>query len=208
MFWMPCSVRKQDPVWVREGRSDGVLTEKVDLHPMSLSRRKIIVPLFFVLGLIAMYAIRTPFQGFVEPVTEGTVAPDFALKDLEGKEVRLSDYQGKVVLLNFWATWCPPCREEMPSMESLYRAMEGRPFEMLAVSVDESAEHVQGFRDHFGYTFPILLDGDQRAASQYQTTGFPETFLIGPDGTIRKKYVGPFDWEARERVAEIEESLP
>ena len=109
----------------------------------------------------------------------GDVAPDFTLATLKGDSVRLSDYRGKVVFLNFWATWCPPCREEMPSMESLYRGLKGREFEMLAVSIDRKEEKaMRPFVTGFPLTFPVLLDPDKEIYGLYRLTGVPETFII------------------------------
>ncbi len=175
---------------------------------MSNPRTKIIFPLLVVFGLILVYMLQNPYHREIESLTDGRAAPDFVLNDLQGKEVRLSDYRGKLVFLNFWATWCPPCREEMPSMESLYSRFKDRPFQMLTVSIDDDPEQVERFRKAFGYTFPMLFDQDKRVASLYQTTGVPETFLIGPDGTIIYKVIGPYDWENPDTLESIQKILP
>ena len=130
-----------------------------------------------------------------EPVIEGKVAPDFTLKDLAGRQVRLSDFRGKVVFLNFWATWCPPCREEIPSMVRLNRLMAGKPFQMLAVSIDERGKDaVESFLKNSGTMLPTLLDTDQAISKRYGTTGVPETFILDKKGVIVKKVVGGMDW--------------
>lgn len=129
------------------------------------------------------------------PAAEGTIAPVFALKDLGGREVKLSDLKGKVVLLNFWATWCPPCREEIPSMMRLNQTMAGKPFQMLAVSEDEGGK--EAIEAHFrksGTNLPALLDTDQAIGRRYGLTGVPETFIIDKKGVILKKVVGSIDW--------------
>lgn len=175
---------------------------------MAHTRAKIIVPLLFVAGLILVYMIQNPFQGEIKHAEEGGPVPDFQLQDLQGKDVRLSDFRGKIVFLNFWATWCPPCREEMPSMEELYRAMRGRPFVMLAVSVDNDPEQVRRFQKASAYSFPILLDHENRVAALYGTTGVPETFLIGPDGSlVFRRIIGPRDWMHPESLAAIEKAV-
>jgi peroxiredoxin len=111
---------------------------------------------------------------------QGAVAAqDFGLPNLRGDYVRLSDYRGKVVFLNIWATWCPPCREEMPSMESLYQRLKGRDFEMLAVSIDREGEKVvRPFAAKYGLTFPALLDPDSKTSRLCGLTGIPESFII------------------------------
>lgn len=129
------------------------------------------------------------------PPGEGGLAPDFALKNLGGGEVKLADLRGKVVLLNFWATWCPPCREEIPSMAKLNAAMAGKPFQMLAVSIDEGGkEAVEAYFSKAGTTLPALLDQKQAVGKRYGITGVPETFIINPKGVILKKVIGPLDW--------------
>ncbi|MGD8319867.1 MAG: TlpA disulfide reductase family protein [Gemmatimonadota bacterium] len=141
-----------------------------------------------------------------QPVITGTEAPDFAATNMEGQKVHLSDYRGRVVLVNIWATWCGPCRNEMPSMERLYQDLKDTDFEILAVSIDAAAGttddfgrrggDLQAFADELGLTFPILHDPTGKIEQTYQTTGVPETFLIGRDGVIYKKVAGGTDWDA------------
>lgn len=143
-----------------------------------------------------------------EPVIEGKVAPDFTLKDLAGRQVRLSDFRGKVVFLNFWATWCPPCREEIPSMVRLERMMVGKPFQMLAVSIDEGGKDaVERFFKNSGAALPALLDTDQAISKRYGTTGVPETFILDKKGVIVKKVVGGMDWSDPQVVAFFNEIM-
>ncbi|MDX1765127.1 MAG: TlpA disulfide reductase family protein [bacterium] len=176
---------------------------------MAFSRKKILVPLVFILGLVLAYAVQKGgYQAVVIPLETGKPAPDIVVQQLDGQEVRLSDYRGNVVFLNFWATWCPPCREEMPSMERLHAAMKGRPFVMLAVSVDSDRDMVERFNKMFPYSFPILWDSTQKASLQYQTTGVPETFIIAPDGTLVYKVIGPDDWSTPENFSALEKLLP
>jgi peroxiredoxin len=172
-------------------------------------RRTIIIPLVFIVGLVLAYMVQQgPRRPDIVPLETGKEAPDIMVKDLEGNDVRLSDYKGKLVFLNFWATWCPPCREEMPSMERLFQALKDRPFAMLAVSVDPSLRTVARFKAEFGYSFPILWDHEQEASRLYGTTGVPETFIIAPDGTLLFKIIGPDDWSKPENVSAIEKLLP
>jgi peroxiredoxin len=141
-----------------------------------------------------------------EPAIEGKLAPDFTLKDLTGRPVALSSLKGKVVLVNFWATWCPPCREEIPSMVKMTQAMQGKPFQLLAISIDEGGKDaVQEFFKKSGAVLPALLDTDGTVSKRYGTTGVPETFVIDTKGVIMKKVVGAMDWSSPEVLAALED---
>jgi cytochrome c biogenesis protein CcmG/thiol:disulfide interchange protein DsbE len=129
------------------------------------------------------------------PVGEGQPAPEFTLPVLDDGELSLDSLRGRVVLLNFWATWCKPCEDEMPAMQRLYDGLGGADFELVAVSVDEGDDEVRAFRDRLGLRFPILLDPAKRAAGAYQTFRFPESWLIGRDGVVVARYVGPREWD-------------
>jgi peroxiredoxin len=148
--------------------------------------------------LIALVGLVGALQWFqaerFRPVRKGTPAPGFSFKSLKGQTVALRDFRGKVVFLNIWATWCEPCREEMPSMEHLYQRFRGRPFEILAVSIDRNPREVGPFRDEFKLSFPILLDPRGRITRLYRATGVPETFLIDARGVIRERFIGARDW--------------
>lgn len=138
----------------------------------------------------------------------GYMAADFALNDLAGNTHRLADLQGKVVFLNLWATWCPPCRMEMPAMERLYQRLRHRDFAMLAVSQDEAgAEVVAPFVDELGISFPVLLDPEARLSPRYGATGYPETFIIDRDGRVVNHIIGPADWDSPEYVRYFEALL-
>ena len=128
----------------------------------------------------------------------GTTAPDFAAVQLPtGRAATIEDYRGKVVLLNIWATWCPPCKVEMPSMEHLHRKLAGTDFRLVAVSVDEDdSTVVNKFVKDMGLTFEILHNRDGSIRRIYQTTGVPESFVIDRDGVIVKKVIGAADWNA------------
>jgi peroxiredoxin len=144
-----------------------------------------------------------------QPVITGAEAPAFSATTLDGRSVGLDDYRGKVVLVNIWATWCLPCREEMPSMQRLYESLKSEggadDFEILAVSIDaplgqkDSSGNPGGdlgeFAKGLGLTFPILHDPAGDIRFTYQTTGVPESFVIGRDGVIYKKVAGPTDWD-------------
>jgi thiol-disulfide isomerase/thioredoxin len=129
-----------------------------------------------------------------ERFTPPRPAKPFALPTLEGKTVRLADFQGRVVFLNFWATWCPACREEMPSMERLHREFKDRGLVVLAVDLQESGDAVAKFMKEFGLTFPALLDHDGRVSDGYAVRFIPTTYLVGKDGQLVGRVVGPKDW--------------
>lgn len=159
----------------------------------------------WMVGLVMLLAAGHAWSmGSRVPVV-GTTAFDFTLTDLNGQPHSLSQYRGQIVLLNFWATWCKPCEDEMPSMEQLSRRMQGREFELVAISVDEDVEQVRSFQERLGLSFPILLDPAQEASRRYQTTGYPESFLIDRDGLIAsQRFVGPRDWSDPAYVALVE----
>ena len=132
-------------------------------------------------------------------IASGTPAPDFTFPGLDGKMVSLSDYRGKVVLVNIWATWCPPCVDEMPSMEKLYRKFKGKNFEILAVSIDEPGlKAVAPFMKKSNLTFPALIDSEGAIKAVYGITGIPESFIIDKQGNLIKKIIGPVDWATRD----------
>ena len=136
------------------------------------------------------------------------MAADFAVPDLAGKAVRLSSLRGKVVLLNLWATWCPPCREEMPSMQKLYDRMKGRDFELLAVSQDDDGKSaVEPFVKQMNLSFPVLLDPEHQVGDRYGVWGYPETFVIDRNGFVVDRVIGPRDWSSPNEVARIEALL-
>lgn len=138
------------------------------------------------------------------PLVRGTVSPDFELARLDTSEASsLADYRGRVVLVNFWATWCKPCEDEMPAMERLYRELAPDGFELLALSVDKDPSEVAVFRDRMGITFPILLDTDEAVSRLYQTTGYPESLLVDREGRLVERYVGPREWDDRLYVERI-----
>ncbi len=129
------------------------------------------------------------------PSSSPRVAPDFMLPDMNGQVVRLSQLKGKVVLLNIWATWCPPCRKEMPTMETLYKKMQSADFVMLAASQDvDGKSTVLPYVQDGGLTFPILLDEQGEVGKKYGVTGYPETFIIDRQGTIVYHHIGYNDW--------------
>lgn len=136
----------------------------------------------------------------LEPVGTGVPAPAFSVRTLDtpARVRTLADYQGHVVLLNVWATWCAPCRAEMPDIEQLYEGYAARGFKVVAVSIDGPGMEagIREFAKQFGLTFDVLHNPAGDIQDIYQMTGVPESFLIGRDGVIRKKIAGAIDWNS------------
>ena len=133
------------------------------------------------------------------PIQLGLPAPNFTFPELNGQKVSLFDHRGKVVLVNIWATWCPPCRQEMPSMQKLYERFKGKNFEILAVSIDSTGREAVGpFMRKMNLTFPALLDPGENIRPLYGITGVPESFIIDKEGILVEKIIGPMDWATSE----------
>ena len=138
-------------------------------------------------------------------------APALALKDLEGKTHVLQDYRGKVVLVNFWATWCPPCRAEMPSMQRLKTMMRDKPFAILAVDMAETEKEIRDFLKEFKDTkidFTILLDPKGTALKEWKVHVFPTSFLVDAEGNIRYGVAGSLEWDEFDPTSKIESLFP
>lgn len=155
---------------------------------------------FSVLFLMASQSFAAGGFRQLDPVSP----PDLALKDLAGVSRSLDDYKGKVVLVNFWATWCPPCRREMPSMQRLKEKMSGRPFVLLGVDSAEQREEVEAFLKLVKVDFPILLDPDTAATRRWKVFALPTSFLLDRNGKVRFSISGPTEWDEGEAVQIIE----
>jgi cytochrome c biogenesis protein CcmG, thiol:disulfide interchange protein DsbE len=174
---------------------------------------------YFLASLLALGVIVFAWvaRDRYQPVGPGARAPNFEAVTLDGTPVTLRDYSGNVVLLNIWATWCPPCVREMPSMQRLYDQFAGEPFEIVAVSVDAATGKVDAsgnpggdigaFAASLSLTFPILHDPDGTIQRIYRTTGVPESFVIGKDGVIYRKVAGATDWDHEGYVSFIRRLL-
>jgi thiol-disulfide isomerase/thioredoxin len=134
----------------------------------------------------------------------GGKTPALKLADAEGRERSIAEWRGKTVVVNFWATWCEPCREEMPSLERLKVRLAAKGFDVVAVNVGESKERVERFTKEVPVTFPIVYDKDSSAARTWKVRGYPTSYVIGPDGRIRYYFVGELDWSSDEVVRVIE----
>ncbi len=144
-----------------------------------------------------------------ETPSYGSVAgPDFVLKDLKGKEVSLKRFRGKIVLLNFWATWCPPCRKEIPSMIELYKRYKDRGLEIIGVNLDKlDKSGVEKFSLEYNINFPILLDPTGKVATLYGITALPATFILDQNGKIQERFAGGKDWSSEENLKKFETFL-
>ena len=145
------------------------------------------------------------------PVELGSEAPDFTAVTMDSapRMKSLSDYRGQVVMVNVWATWCLPCRVEMPSIEALHQAYADKGFKVLAVSVDDPGhgETIRAFARQYNLTFEILHDPEKKIVEEYDILGYPETFIIGRDGVIRKKLLSATDWNSADHRALVERLL-
>ncbi len=168
----------------------------------------IIVILSLVVGSLYLGSASSSRPGYepVTPVAIGDEAPDFQLEDNQGNKVSLSALRGKVVMINFWATWCPPCRAEMPSMEKLHQAMDGDDFVMLAINIEENGRaSVAEFLKNNPHNFPVLYDEEGVVQKLYGVYKFPESFVIRKDGIIDDKVIGAIDWAHPETIAYFKE---
>jgi cytochrome c biogenesis protein CcmG/thiol:disulfide interchange protein DsbE len=181
------------------------MTEK-KVHPGDRGSVKAVALLvLIIIAVAAVILLQGKDALFKSPqksrVAQGVSAPIFIFPGLDGKAVDLQAYKGKVVFLNIWATWCPPCREEMPSMERLYQELKGEDFEILAVSIDAAgAAAVAPFMKKYHLSFPALLDPEGTMKNLYGVTGVPESFIINREGIIEKIVIGPMDWATPEVV--------
>ena len=162
-----------------------------------------------LVGIVSIGAYAMRDQLF--PVAVGSPAPDFAARTVDGSNTvrTLDDYRDKVLVLNIWATWCEPCIVEMPSFERLHRMFPDSDLEIVAVSIDDfvGADSVRRYAQALDLSFDILLDSTHAIERRYQVTGYPETFVIARDGTIRKKWIGPAEWDSPANVALIRQLL-
>ena len=135
-------------------------------------------------------------------------APEFQLPGLEDEQKTLDDYKGQYVLLNFWATWCPPCLEEMPSMEAVYQRFKDKGFTVVAISSDEGGKtDIEPFIEKLGVTFPILMDADKAVSSVYGAVNLPLSFLLNPEGQVVAGSEGARDWASEEAISVLEELI-
>ncbi len=150
----------------------------------------------FLTGSLLLIVLSACYSG-TRPPRIGSVAPDFTLQDAQTK-VTLSQFRGQVVVLNFWATWCPPCVEEMPSLVEMQRRMKAKGVTVLAVSIDVDESAYQKFVKDHAANLLTVRDPEQKTPMLYGTHGWPETFIIDRKGLMQRKFIGPVDWTGRD----------
>jgi peroxiredoxin len=158
----------------------------------------LIVPVLILIVLAALALARTgdpSGEQALTPIPERPTAPEFDLKDPKDQPHRLSDYRGKTVILNFWATWCPPCREEMPSMQRAHEAVSGDGIAVVAINVGDDADTILSFLADNPVDFPLPMDLDSKVVQTYPVMGLPTTFVIDPDGRLAYVATGGREWD-------------
>jgi cytochrome c biogenesis protein CcmG/thiol:disulfide interchange protein DsbE len=177
-------------------------------------RRRLIVPIGGMLILALAFGVVWLQSAKYEPLLVGMPAPDFTMKDLQGHQLKLSDFRGKVVFLNFWATWCKPCKEEMPSMEIMWENFKNDNFVVLAVSIDKvtTQKDIAPFAESLKLTYPISVIPVSdlfwtRTDKSYKLMGVPETYIIDQNGVLREKVIGPRDWTLKDSLSTIVQLL-
>jgi thiol-disulfide isomerase/thioredoxin len=167
----------------------------------------IVAALGLLLGGKAADAREHLFDAMGMAKVPAKAAPNFTLSTVDGQQVSLHQYRGKVVFLNFWATWCIPCREEMPALEQLHQTYQSQDLTILSIDLKESADQVKVFFQKHGLSFPALLDQDGSVFRDYLVAGMPTTYLIGRDGTLLARGVGGRDWKRAEALQLIQELI-
>jgi peroxiredoxin len=169
--------------------------------------RYVFILLFFFLLTAMGPTPKSTDEGPVSPFEidklEHEKAPDFTLENINGDQIPLSSLRGKIVMINFWATWCPPCKEEMPSLNTLHAHMKSKGLEILAVSADKTFSAIKKYVAEHDFDFQILWDEDQSVMRTYKVFSLPTTFLIDRNSTIVKIFMGAYDWTDPEIIAEI-----
>jgi peroxiredoxin len=170
-------------------------------------KKLIIIPLLLLLGGAAQAT--SPLANLsVVPEVERHTAPDFISENLRGGNTGMADYKGKIVLLNFWATWCMPCRAEMPGMETLWQNYKEQGLVIAAVSVDEGSRgRIETFTKLLDLSFPILLDPESKVSDLYKVSNMPTSFLIDRNGKIISRIVGTEEWTSPEAIQLVEKLL-
>jgi peroxiredoxin len=152
----------------------------------------------YILAIFLAFTLSGCYRGS-KPARIGTVAPDFTVQDSDRK-ITLSDYRGQIVVLNFWATWCPPCIEELPSLETLQQRMKDRGVKVLAISIDDDDNAYHQFLKDNRVDFLSVRDASKTSNNLYGTFKFPETYIIDQKGIVRRKFIGAVNWNQAEIV--------
>jgi cytochrome c biogenesis protein CcmG, thiol:disulfide interchange protein DsbE len=175
-----------------------------------MKRSKLVGGLLVLVAVAAVLALTRSFRLEARGVEVGERVPEYSAPDLAGGEVSFEDHIGEVVLVNIWATWCGPCRVEMPPIKAIYERNKDKGFTVLAISIDAGPgyrEKVRQFAEEHGLDFPILLDPEGRISQLFQTVGVPETFVLDRQGRIAKRLIGATNWDSPGNQALIDELL-
>ncbi len=160
-----------------------------------MNKKGVVLLILLIAVVVVILSISRPKQ--TPKTSPGGAVPDFSLVDIGNHQLRLSDLRGSVVFLNFWATWCGSCVEEIPSIENLYRQLSANPhFKMVTILVKDDLQRASEFMKQNGYSFPVYLNADESAARYFGITGVPETFILDKKGVLRHKVIGPADWNS------------
>ncbi len=145
------------------------------------------------------------FKENIKEISPGVPAPDFSLQNIEGESISLSDYKGKVILLNFWASWCGPCIAEMPSIENLHKTVKDENIQVVTINLGESKDVVSNFMSKNGYSFNSLLDSDNSVAGIYGIRSIPTTYIINKEGNIVASKLGSHEWDSEGVISILRE---
>jgi len=162
-----------------------------------LKQKSVILVAIFILAIaLVIFSVKREETPKTKAVV-GLKAPGFLLSDPSGKTYTLSELKGSVIFVNFWATWCPPCVEEMPSIQNLYNGFkDNKEFRMVTILYKDDYQKAIAFMKQNNYTLPILIDSDGKSAKAYGVTGVPETYIVDKQGVLREKVIGPADWSS------------
>lgn len=175
------------------------LTHNLKKHSKMLN--KTIVWLFILIAnMLWVNVVVSENRQTLPVLKQPLAAPDFELQGEDGKTYKLSDYRGKVVVMNFWASWCPPCRYEMPSLERLWQKVKDKGVVVLGINVGESADAIFEFTGSYAMSFPIPMDIEGKVIKKYSVAGLPATYIISPDGLITHRAVGSREWDDKSVV--------
>jgi cytochrome c biogenesis protein CcmG, thiol:disulfide interchange protein DsbE len=164
---------------------------------------RLLMPVLVALFIIILVALQWGQSSRTPGIALGELAPEFQVKTLDGKVVKLSDYRGKIVFLNFWATFCSSCLSEMPSMNSLFQKLDEEHFAMLAINVDNDEEKAKKIAQSGGWKFTVGQDTGGAVAGMYRTTGIPETFILDRQGRVVEYVIGPMNWDSPEALKSL-----
>jgi len=170
-------------------------------------KNKGLILIIVIAACVAVLFLIPQERKYEEIAAVGKPAPVFELKDANGGTWKLSDLKGKVVFLNFWATWCTTCKAEAPNKEALFQLMQGKPIQMLGVLFRDDPRNLSEYYRTQPVSMPTLISPENEMARMYGITGVPETFIIDKDGIIREKLVGPHEWDSPEKLKMIEKYL-